>query len=58
MHLLDEPSGCASALAKDSLALVNFSNPSDKLVLVASSTIEPSLTKKHAKSVSYFGRCK
>ena len=35
MHLLDVPSGRASALAKDPV-LVNFSNPSGKLVLAAS----------------------
>ena len=36
MHLLDVPSGRASALAKGNLDLVNFSNPSGKLVLAAS----------------------
>lgn len=36
MHLLDVPSGRASALAKDNPVLVNFSNPCGKLVLAAS----------------------
>lgn len=36
MHLLDVPSGCASALAKDNIVLVNISNPCGKLLLAAS----------------------
>ena len=56
MRLLDVSSGCASALAKDPV-LVNFSNPSGKLVLAASRLFRTVVDEKHAKAVSHFGKC-
>ena len=57
MHLLVAPNGCASALAKDNLVLVNFSNLRGKLIWRRRGCFEPPLMKKHAKSVSNFGKC-